>query len=659
MAEIRTVGIVGAGTMGSALAQKFAQEGMKVIMVDTEDRFLKRGLERVKETLDEGTNRGLFSEKQAAEIVNRIEPTVDLRDTAGCQLVIEAVFEDFGVKKDLLARVGETVAGDAVVGTNTSSFSVSILAKSVPHPERFLGLHFFYHAAKNRLVEVVKGKATDDTVFRKTLWFMRRCGKDPIVCKDSPGFAVNRFFVPWLNEAARMVEEGLGETGLIDRVACETFGCSMGPFALMNATGVSIAYKASQTLGEAFGSFYRPAGILERQARAGDPWTIEVDRTGDSDRRKAIEDRLLGAVFFACGQLLEEKVCTVRDLNQGARIGLRWSRGPGELYQETGEPGVRDLVRRVTESHSRRVRVPESLSGDRWKQAFISQEKRDGTGVVFLNRPEDLNALNPTVVDQLSEAFMGLEGDDRVHTVVITGYGKAFAAGADLKFFVDRLRTQSIREIVTFTRKVQGLFNRIDRSDKTIIAAVNGFALGGGLELALTADMVLALGSARFAFPETGLGIYPGLGGTQRTARRIGPGLTKFLIFTGQMVSVREALEIGLIDGIIDWNELREIVEGKGKVKKKRAQRGDKWREVEAFFQDHSVSSLLTGEFPSQRWRPLVKRIRSRAPRALEIAERLIDEQGGPSSELEYLEEIFSTKDALRGLERAAGGSGQ
>lgn len=651
VADIDTVGIVGAGTMGSALAQKFAQEGMTVVMVDTEEPFLERGLRRIGETIDEGVSRGLFSEKEAADIVGRIKPTVNLRDTAGCQLVIEAVFEDLDLKREVLARVGETVSKDSVVATNTSSFSVSLLAKSVRRPERFLGLHFFYHAAKNRLVEVVRGGDTGDSVFRNTVWFMRRCGKDPIVCPDSPGFVVNRFFVPWLNEAARLYDEGLAETGLMDRVACETFGCGMGPFALMNATGISIAWQASRTLGEALGPFYRPTASLERKGAEGKPWKIEEDRPGDPSLRQAIADRLLGAVFFACGQLLDEKVCTARDLNQGARIGLRWSRGPAELFESYGGRTVRRLVRHLANAHSPPLTVPSSLTASRWTQTFVSWEKRDGTGVVFLNRLEDLNALNPTVMDQLDEAFARLERDSQIHTIVITGYGKAFVAGADVKFFIRHIHAGTLSGIVEFTRKGQSLFQRIDESGKKVVAVINGFALGGGLELALTADIVVALPGARFAFPETGLGIYPGLGGTQRTVKRIGSGLTKFLIFTGQTVSAPEALEMGLIDGIIRWEDVPLCLDGKVTLKKNGAGRPKKWRQIEAFFNEHSVDDLLTGAFPSTPWGSLVKQVRSKAPRALKIAERLIDQQEGPLSELDNLEEIFSTQDALVGLE--------
>lgn len=133
---------------------------------------------------------------------------------------------------------------------------------------------------------------------------------------------------------------------------------------------------------------------------------------------------------------------------------------------------------------------------------------------------------------------------------------------------------------------------------------MNGFALGGGLELALTADTLVAVPTARFAFPETGLGIYPGLGGTQRTVRRIGAGLTKYLIYTGQMISAGEALEIGLVDAVIDWNELDELLRGNVSVETEKVRRPAAWSDIETFFKDHSVSALLTGEFLRENGRP-------------------------------------------------------
>jgi enoyl-CoA hydratase/3-hydroxyacyl-CoA dehydrogenase len=659
MRTFNRIGIVGAGTMGSALAQKFAQEGFPVILVDREDRFLDRGLEAIQATLQEGVQRKLFTPEQVETIVGRITPTVRYDPLAQCQLVIEAVFEDPAVKRAVFQQISAAVPAETVIATNTSSFSVTECAQAVSHPERFIGLHFFYHAAKNRLVEIVRGATTDDDTFADMLLLMQRCGKDPIFCRDSSGFVVNRFFVPWLNEAVRIYAEGLAGPAAIDAACRKTFGCGLGPFALMNATGVPIAYHAQQTLEQAFGDFYRPADALRRQAEANQPWPIDPEPEENPEAANQIGDRMLGVVFLVCTQLLAEKVCTAGDINRGARIGLRWRRGPLELYRRLGP----DTVHRLAEAVAARYRVPlpDTLTADHWQPDYLAVERQADTVQIVLNRPEDLNALNPEVARQLESAFDAADRDPAVKTVVLTGRGKAFMAGADIKFFINHIRAGTIPEIVAFTKTGQDLLQRIDASAKQVVAVVNGLALGGGLELALAADTILAFEKALLAFPETGIGIYPGLGGTQRTVRRVGPGLAKYLIFTGKFLSAGEALEIGLIDRIIDWNDLPRIASGDIPAPAERPPLAERWELIQTFFERYSTEQLLDPEFvppepfDSTAFQRLRKQIRRKAPLALKEAERLINEQRGPASELEALERIFASEDALAGL-RSVGG---
>lgn len=652
MSRINSVGVIGAGTMGSALAQKFAQEGMTVVMVDTEDRFLEKGLGSIKATLDEGVNRKIFSEEQVREIQKRISTTTDLENLANCQLIVEAVFEDRKVKEDLFAQISAIVPSDTILATNTSSFSVTDLSSSVSLPERFLGLHFFYHAAKNRLVEVVKGGKTDENTFSEVLRFMQRCGKDPITCKDAHGFVVNRFFVPWLNEAVRLYEEDVAEPTVIDAIACQTFGCGMGPFALMNATGIPIAYHTQKTLEQAYGEFYRPAKALAEQMNVGKPWSISDGKQANEAQSQIISERFLGVVFLVCGQLLDEKICTAGDINRGARIGLRWRKGPIEIYHKYGEKTIQKLANTMADNWN--LTAPESLSPNDWQPDFITTDKSANVGTITINRPEGLNAMNPLVISQLAKAFDDLNSDDTIDTILLTGRGKAFVAGADIKFFINHIQNNSINEIVSFTTEGHNLFLRIDDSPKKVVAAVNGLALGGGLELALTADIIIALNKAVFAFPETGIGIYPGLGGTQRTVDRIGKGLTKYLIYTGQMIDADTAEEIGLIDKAVSWDELDKAIKNPSNLQRSSLELSDKWRRIESFFNEHTVSELLENDFPEE-WSSIIKKIRRKAPLALRLAEKLINAHKGPLSELECIEEVFKTDDALAGMKSVGG----
>ncbi len=659
MIKLSHIGIVGAGTMGAALAQKFAQEGLAVVLVDREERFLQRGLDSIKTTLQEGVDRRLFTDEQATAIAARISPTASFTDLAPCQLVIEAVFEDREVKQGVLEQISAVVTGEALIATNTSSFSVTELAAAVDSPHRFLGLHFFYHAAKNRLVELVRGRDTDEQVFNDAWGIMQRCGKDPIVSADAHGFVVNRFFVPWLNEAVRLADEGVAGRGTIDALACEAFRCGMGPFALMNATGVPIALHAQRTLHEAYGEFYEPAAGLATQVERGEQWPIPPPGEADATTRTKIVDRLLGVVLLVSGQLLDEQVCGAGELHRGARIGLRWGKSPLDQYRKLGEERVRKLASGVADSW--RLPMPVSFSREHWQANLITVSTSGAVGTITVNRPEALNALNPEVVDQLGAAFDGLAASENIATIIITGSGKAFVAGADIGFFIGHIQRGTIDQIVGFTRRGQQLLQRIDDCPQTVIAVVNGLALGGGLELALAADRIVALPGARLAFPETGIGIYPGLGGTQRTRQRVGPGLAKYLIYSGRMLSAHQAYEIGLVDQVVNWEQLAAVMNGELSPPGKQPDLSAQWQQVAAVFERYSLAELLADDDyddPRLGEETIVKarkQLRRKAPLALRLAERLIDEQQGPASELEHLAEIFSTADALAGL-RSAGG---
>ncbi len=648
MNTIRTLGIVGAGTMGSALAQKFAMEGLKVILVDRETVFLEKGMNAVRTTLEEGVSRHFLKNDDINLILDRILATTDLTRLGSCQLVIEAVFEDRSVKRELFRQLSSLLDPETILATNTSSFSVDELGSDFAYPDHFLGLHFFYHAAKNRLVEIVRGARTSQAVFNQVFWFLQRSGKDPILCKDAHGFVVNRFFVPWLNEGVRMLEEGIAAPAEIDQVACELFGCAMGPFALMNATGIPIAYHAARTLGEQYGPFYLPANRLKEQMENRRLWEIGNQVDLNAEKEQHIKVRLLRTVLFVCGQLLDEEVCSAGEIHRGAAIGLRWRRTPLLLFQKFGRDSVQTLADTLVKDWS--LSMPKALSEEIWHPDYIQIEIQENTGVLILNRPEGLNALSPELLNQLEQGFSELEEISKVETIVILGRGKAFMAGADIRFFIERIKGHRIQEIIDFTARAQRLYQRIDNCTKTVVAIINGLAFGGGLELALTADKIVAVEKVRLAYPETGIGIYPGLGGTQRTVKRIGKGLTKYLIFTGKTLDSREAVSMGLIDEIISWEAIPEFIADPSDVKPRTGGLSSDWKRIQSFFNRHSIQEMLTTDFPPE-WEYLIKPVRSKAPKALLMAEKLIEDQAGPASELDFLKGVFSTRDALIGLE--------
>jgi enoyl-CoA hydratase / 3-hydroxyacyl-CoA dehydrogenase len=653
MKNIKTVGVVGAGTMGSAIAQKFAQENFNVVLADRNAAFVKKGIDRITKTLVEGIERKVFTEEQVDTYLSNIRGTENLDNLKNCDLVVEAIFEDFEAKAELFRQLDDIVSADTILATNTSSFSVTDLAASVSHPERFIGLHYFYHAAKNRLVEIIPGERTASDVVDTAKAFATMSGKDSIVCRDSYGFVVNRFFVPWLNEAVRLLDENIANIATIDDVCMKTFDIGMGPFALMNATGVPVAYHAEKTL-ERFGSLYAVAHGLKAQVDLGLQWDLEGEISHDEVVRQQVSDRFLGVVFFVCTQLLDEEVCTAADINRGAKIGLKWRRGPVELMQYYKEEKVWYYIHQVAGLYQ--MPLPKSIGGEYWQMQFVALEKKGSKAIITINRPEDLNALNENVMAQLDEQFTAADSDPVIDTIFITGAGKAFVAGADIKFFIKNIKTHHIDKIETFTGYGQEVFKKIDESSKTVVSIINGLALGGGLELALCADVILALPKAQMAFPETGIGIYPGLGGTQRCARKIGKPLCKYLIHTGKFLDAKDAEDIGLVDKVISADQMFGLFSGKLPLPFPiQVNLTGKWRNIELFFKNNTIGKVLSHEYitdglKAEDAEKIFKTVKQKAPIALNIADKLIDEAKGCDSELKYLDLIFSTSDALLGL---------
>ncbi len=658
----KKLAVIGAGNMGAGIAQKMATEGFEVILVDLDDEKVARGQSIIGKTLAEGVERKVFRPEQAQQIQSRIHGTSDWSRLADVDLVVEAVFEDFDVKCKVFDRLDEVCRPDAVLATNTSSMSVDDLAKRSKHPERLIGLHYFYHPAKNRLVEVVPGPDTDAELLRGAWALQEQTGKTPIHSADASGFVVNRYFVPWLNEAVKLLEQDVADIPTIEAACKQTFGVGMGPFELMNVTGVPIAMHAATTLGQNFGPFYSPARRLTEQVESGKPWPLEGD--ADASKFDTIADHMLGAVFQVAAALVDEGVGSIEDTDIGARVGLRWPRGPFEMMNRIGVDRALALVEKIAAGCD--LPVPgllraQAATGKPFAFELVRREDRDGVATLTINRPDAMNALNEDVVAQLHEALRGAAGDDAVRGIVISGAGKAFIAGADIRFFVRNIKAGSLDKIVSFTEAGHALLGDLSNCPKPVVARLHGLALGGGLELALACDRIVATPKAMLAFPETGIGIYPGLGGTQRAPRRIGKGLAKWLIYTGKMIDAQTAGQIGLVDEVVSPAELdaavlRAIAAGKQRPEPRHP---EAFAPIEALFEGHDVATIAAGGASTgddEMLARTAKPVGFKAPVALRLAEQLIDRgmagelTDGLALELAHLTEIFSTADALEGL---------
>ncbi len=668
---MQKLGVVGAGTMGSGIAQKIATEGLPVVLIDQTEAFVEKGMERIRSTLEQGVARKLFRAEQVPQILGRIEATADLTRAKECDLVIEAVFEDRKVKLDLFRRLEGVLRPDALLATNTSSFTVTELAEAVAHPGRVVGLHFFFHPAKNRLVEVIAGRKTDAASFDSAWAFCERIGKTPIRSADASGFVVNRFFVPWMNEAVRMLDEGVADLPTIESAAKEAFGIGMGPFELMNVTGVPIGLHAAETLGEAFGPFYAPSRALARQVESKKNWDLAGSPSGKG--AEAVRERLLSATFLIAAHLVEEGVATLEDTDVGARVALRWPKGPFELANALGVEKAAALAGALARRHG--LKPPALLdrqgaSRRPFRFIVVRTEKRPSFAQVVLNRPDALNALDPELIAQLEEAWEVLRQDAPVRGVVLSGRGKAFVAGADIKFFLRAMEKGDLAPVRAFTERASRLYASLDASPQPVVCRLDGLSLGGGSELALACDRIIATERGTIGFPETGIGIYPGLGGTQRLPRRVGIGLAKYLILTGRVLDARTAQSIGLVDRVVGPDGMEAalseaIVSGARPADAKPAVPSGPFAKFASFFERTRVDDILAGRTDAKDDADLeraVKSVQKRAPLALRLAERLIEEgmkvslEEGLRMELSHLEEVFRSQDARAGLASVVGG---
>ena len=661
----RPIGVVGAGNMGSGIAQKIATEGLPVVLVDVDAAAVERGAQRIRTLLGEAVERRIYTPAQVEAILARVRPSADLAACSDCDLVIEAVFEDLDVKRDLFRRLDAVCAPHTRLATNTSSFYVRDVAAATRRPDRVVGMHFFYHPAKNRLVEVIPGPETSAAT-RDWAWtFCEVIGKTPIASADAPGFVVNRYFVPWINEAVRLLDEGVADIPTIEAASKETFGIGMGPFELMNVTGIPIGMHAAATLGRELGPFYAPSPRLVRQVEAGGLWPLN-GAAPDRTRFTAVADRLLGVTFYIANQLVDEGVGSIEDVDIGGRVALRWAQGPFELANRIGVGGAMQRVEELAQRWPQ-VKVPALLqrtaaSGKPFQFTWVKLDVQDGLAEITLNRPDAMNALDEDVVAQLERTFDAAAARADVRTIVLRGAGKAFVAGADVKFFVQQIEAKDLDRIVAFTQRGQELLRRIDTCAKHVVVRLDGLSLGGGSELALCADTILATDKGSLGFPETGIGIYPGLGGTQRTTRRCGSALARWMILTGENVPAATAHTMGLVDEVVPVDRIGErILE---------LHRSGRWPDaarpvldarlqaVQRFFAGAEVEALLTGSATAGD--PSIDksagRVRHKAPIACRLADRIIREgeargvDAGLAMEMAHLREIFATRDAYEGL---------
>ena len=387
--SVKKLGVIGAGMMGAGIAYVSANAGIEVVLIDAAQDSADRGKAHSADLLDKGMKRGKVTAEKKAEVLGRITATTDYAALAGCDLIVEAVFEDPKVKADVTAKVEAVVGPDCVFATNTSTLPISGLAKASQRPAQFIGIHFFSPVDKMNLVEIIKGKQTGELAVAKSLDFVRQIRKTPIVVNDARFFYANRCIIPYINEGIRMVAEGV-EPVFIENAA-KLMGMPLGPLQLVDETSIDLGVKIAKATKAAMGDAYPDGAVDEvlfamagegRLGRKSSAGFYAYDAAG---KREGLWDGLAAKWPVADGQppltevehrlLMIQSLEAVRALEQGVLTDIRegdvgailgwgfapWSGGPFSWLDIIGAARAVEICDALTAAHGDRFAAPDLL----------------------------------------------------------------------------------------------------------------------------------------------------------------------------------------------------------------------------------------------------------------------------------------------------------
>jgi 3-hydroxybutyryl-CoA dehydrogenase len=268
--ELKSIGIVGAGTMGSGIAQIAAQAGFQVVMRDVEESFVRGGMSRIEKSLSKAVEKGKMTEDEKVTVLSRVRGTLSLEDLADSDVVIEAVIEDKRTKKEVLSALDKICRPGTIIASNTSSIPITELAAATKRPDRVIGMHFINPVQVMKLVEVIRAIQTSKETAETVKSLATRMGKTPMEVGDFPGFALNRMLVPMINDAAYCLMEGVASAETIDQVMKLGANHPMGPLELGDLVGLDVCLSIMEVLYTEYGDpKYRPCPLLRRYVQAG------------------------------------------------------------------------------------------------------------------------------------------------------------------------------------------------------------------------------------------------------------------------------------------------------------------------------------------------------------------------------------------------------
>ena len=270
MSKIRKVGVLGAGLMGSGIAEVAARAGYETVVREVTEELVEKGIDKIRGSLAKAVDKGKLEASVRDEALGRLSGTVDLDPLADCDLVVEAIIENLDEKRKTFTALDEAVKPEAIFASNTSSLTVTQMAMFTKRPDKFVGLHFFNPVPVMKLVEVVRMILTSDESFDRAFEFARSLGKEPVACRDNSGFIVNRLLVPYLLDAIRALEEGVGSVEDIDKGMQLGCGYPMGPFTLLDFVGLDTTYYIANIMFDEYREKrFAPPPLLKQMVQAG------------------------------------------------------------------------------------------------------------------------------------------------------------------------------------------------------------------------------------------------------------------------------------------------------------------------------------------------------------------------------------------------------
>ncbi|WP_433623392.1 3-hydroxyacyl-CoA dehydrogenase NAD-binding domain-containing protein [Halomicrococcus sp. NG-SE-24] len=582
--DINTITVLGAGNMGHGIAEVAALAGYDVNLRDVEEEFVENGYDQIEWSLGKLAERDQISESEADAALDRVTPLVDLEEAvADADFVVEAVPEKMDIKKEVYDELEEYAPDRTVFATNTSSLSITELSEVTERPEQFCGMHFFNPPVRMQLVEVITGAHTDEETLDLTEQLAEDMGKTPVrVRKDSPGFIVNRVLVPLMNEAAWMVESGDATVAEVDSATKFDMGLPMGSFELADQVGIDVGYHVLEYMNDVLGDAYEPCPLLAEKVEAGDlgkktgeGFYDYEDGGADVPTDAGSEDivlRLQAMMANEVAKLVGGDVAPADEVDEAVMLGAGFPEGPAKMADNAGLATLVETLEELSEETGADRYVPADYLRERAEAGgFYDDESDDGrteyetirverdgdVANVVLDRPHRMNTVSEQLLDELGDAVDDLGADDDVRALLLTGEGgKAFSAGADVQSMAagggDPLSA------VELSRKGQETFGKLEMCPMPVVAAIDGYCLGGGMEMATCADLRIATERSELGQPEHDLGLLPGWGGTQRLQHIVGEGRAKEIIFTADRFDPETMEDYGFLNEVVANDEFED-----------------------------------------------------------------------------------------------------